>query len=93
MKINYKEVEVTQLEERGLFEAEFQNLSSALDDIFYAIFTVNADDTASLIYATERLDGGMIQVDDRAELKEIKRVLDCWLKHNVSKIDELYSAA
>ena len=92
MKVNYKEVEVTQLEERGLFEAEFDNLNSLLEDRYFTVFTVNNDNTSNVVYATERLDGGMVPVTEDRDIKELKRVLDCWLKKNISRIEELYAA-
>ena len=93
MRVNYKNIEVTSLEERDLFEAEFNDLSSPFtDDRYYAVFTVNADNSSIPVYVTERIDGVSVQVEEESILAEIKRVIDTWLKHNAATIEKLSAA-
>ena len=83
MNVNYSNIEVTSLEVAGLFEAEFDDLNGAFtDERYYAVFTVTAQNTAMVERVIERLDGMTVDVDDAASIREVKRVLDVWLKYH-----------
>ena len=84
------EIEVSRIED-DIFVAEFPSSSPLVGSIYSVIFQVLVDDTANICYVTERIDGVYVSIDDRKVEKEVKTVIDRYLRENGT--DNMYTAA